>query len=681
MSDLLRPTQSSSGVSGPPLTQQLALRVALIGGFALVLFAIVFLRLWYLQVLSGDDYRREALDNRVRKVAVAAPRGAIVDRDGHELVANRVATVVQIDPRRLPAAHRDAALEWGQAMGKREARADGEKGPMIAVPAAPPALERRFKQLGSVIGMTAASINERVVQQLAVTPYANIRVRVDVPQTMRNYLLERREAFPGVTVQQVYLRRYPQGTTAAQLVGTIGEISVDEIGTERFRGVVQGTVVGKEGIERTYDSYLRGDPGVQSITIDAAGRPKSQRLAREPRPGDQLRTSLDLELQQAGQRSMARVIQGGTGVAGGFVALDPRNGEVLAMGSYPVFKPSVLAKPISQARYDAIFGEENGSPKFNRAISGGYPTGSTFKPITALAALDKGLITPDTPVYDSGVLKVGKQEFKNARDAVNGTISLRRALQVSSDVFFYILGRDANRLEGQAIQSWARDLGLGHTTGIDLPNEFGGTIPDKAWRAKVKKLEEACERRRKVKSCGISDKRPWSLGDNINLSVGQGDLQATPLQMAVAYAAIGNGGKIVRPHLAVAVEDEGGSELQRVKVASPERVAIDEGDRQAVLDGLHMSTIGDGTSAGVFSGWKHRAFPIYGKTGTAERPPSPLDQSWYVAYVPHKTRPIVIATTVEKGGFGAEAAAPITCRMLAQWFKQKAKCSAAVIKE
>ena len=665
----------------PPLTPQLALRVAIVGGLAFALFAIVFLRLWYLQVLTGDDLRREALDNRVRKVALAAPRGAIVDRSGREIVTNRVATVVQLDPRRIPAEHRDAALEWGRAMGLREKRAAGHKGPPVPLPQPPESLRKRFAALGSVLGVSAASINARVVQQLAMTPYANIRVRVDVPQTMRNYLLERRSAFPGVTVQQVYLRRYPEGSTAAQLVGTIGEIDPKELGTERYRGVVQGTVVGKEGIERTYDSYLRGDPGVQSITIDASGRPKSQRVAREPRPGDQLKTSLDLDLQETGQRALARMIQGGRGTAGGFVALDPRNGEVLATGSYPSFRPSLLSRPISQSRYDSIFGPQAGSPKFNRAISGSYPTGSTFKPITALAALDRGLITPDTPINDSGQLKVGPQVFKNARGVVNGTISLRRALQVSSDVFFYTLGRDANGLRGQAIQSWARRLGLGHTTGIDLPGEFGGTIPDRAWRARLKKAEEACERKKKVSSCGISDKRPWSVGDNIQLAVGQGDLQATPLQMAVAYAAIGNGGKVVRPHVGLAIEDDGGRELQQIKVPAAHKLNIDESDRQAVLDGLHMATIGDGTSAGIFRDWNQDSFPIYGKTGTAERPPRPRDQSWYVAYVPHKGKPIVIAATVEEGGFGAEAAAPIVCRMLARWYDQKASCAATAVKE
>jgi penicillin-binding protein 2 len=672
---VLDPVTPQQGRGGPPVSPQLALRVAILGGIALALFAVVFLRLWFLQVLTGDQYRQEALDNRVRTVAIAAPRGNIVDRGGRPIVENRVATVVQLDPRMLPAAQRDNAARWGQQMGLRAQRPKGRRGEPVPIPPpATPELERRFARLGEVLGVPARVINERVIQQLAVLPYANVRVKVDVPASMRNYLLERQREFPGVAVQQAYLRRYPMGTMAAQLVGTTGEIAPEQIGTERYRGVVQGTVVGQQGIERSYDRYLRGTSGTQSITVDAAGRPKSQRVAREPRPGRQLRTSLDTDLQRVGERALASVVQGGTGTAGAFVALDPRNGEVLAMGSYPTFDPAVLAKPISQARYDAIFGDPEVAPQFNRAIGGTYPTASTFKAITALAALDKGLITPETPINDPGVLRVGAQEFKNAGDAVHGTISLRRALQVSSDVFFYTLGRDANGLEGQVIQSWARKLGLGRAPKIDLPGAAAGTIPDRAWRRQKAADELECRERRKVASCGISDARRWSVGDNINLSVGQGDVQASPLQMAVAYAAIANGGKVVRPHLGLAVEDDAGSEIQRLERPAARTLDIDPGQRQAIAEGLHLSTLADGTSAKVFSDWNQDRFPVYGKTGTAERQPK-LDQSWYVAWVPHPTKPIVIAATVEQGGFGSDAAAPLTCRMLASWFDQKASCA------
>jgi penicillin-binding protein 2 len=667
---------AGTGPRTPPINPQLALRVAILGGIAFALFAIVFLRLWFLQVLTGDRYRQDALDNRVRTVAVSAPRGAILDRGGSPIVENRIATVVQLDPRRLPQAERDAAARWGQQMTARAKRPEGARGEPVPVPApATPDLAARYAALGEVLGVSERRVSDQVIRQLAVLPYANVRIKVDVPQSMRDYLLENQTEFPGIAVEQVYLRRYPQGEAAAQLLGTTGEINPDEVGTDAFRGVKPGTVVGQGGLERSYDRYLRGVAGVQSITVDAAGTPKAQRVARAPRPGLALRTTLDLELQRVAQRRLSAVVAGGPGTAGAVVALDPRDGQVLAMSSEPTFDPALLARPISQERYDATFGEGSGAPQFNRAIGGAYPTASTFKAVTALAALDRGIITPDTPINDSGVLKVGAQEFKNAGDAVHGTISLRRALQVSSDVFFYTLGRDTNSLEGQVIQTWARKLGLGAPTGIDIPGEVAGVIPDRAWRRDIGAAETACRKRRKVSSCGISDRRPWSLGDNINLSVGQGDLQASPLQLAVAYAAIGNGGRVVRPHLGRAVEDPGGSEIQRLPTPPARRVEIDEAHRRAVLEGLNLSTRADGTSARVFADWNQRAFPIYGKTGTAERPPK-RDQSWYVAYVPHPAKPIVIAATVEQGGFGSDAAAPVVCRMLASWFDQRAACAA-----
>ena len=662
----------------PPITPQLALRVAVLGVLAFALFGIVFFRLWYLQVLSGDDYLRQARDNRVREVTVQAPRGAIVDRNGSPLVENRVATIVQLDPERLPPSLRDAAATWGQHMTARSRRPKGEKGEPVPIPqATTPELEARLKRLGRALNMSPRTIQERIVSSLALVPYANVTIKTDVPETVRNFLLERGDEFPGVDVAKVYLRKYRQGELAAQLVGTVGEISPSELGLDRFRGVKQGTVIGKEGIERAYDRYLRGLDGAERITVDALGRPKGEAQARDAVPGRALRTSVDLDLQTAGEAVLDRTIASGPGTAGAFVALDPRNGQVLAMGSAPTYDPTVLSRPITERRYQELFGETAGSPRYNRAISGLYPTGSTFKPITALAALDKGLITPSTPINDAGCLKIGaaEQEFCNAGKTINGTVALPRALQVSSDVFFYTLGRDLNPLGGQPLQRTAHRLGLGEPTGVDVPGEIEGLIPDKAWRVDVAERERRCRKRRGISQsalfgCGISDMRPWTVGDNVNLSVGQGDLQATPLQMAVAYGAIANGGRVVRPHLGVAVEDANGREIQRIDPGTARRVKMDPAARAAIMQGLHMATVGDGTSADVFRGWNQDAFPVYGKTGTAERP-GHGDQSWYVCYVPNASKPIVVAVTVEDGGWGAEAAAPVARVMLAEWFNQK----------
>ena len=663
-----------------PLTPQLAMRVALLGAIALALFAVIFFRLWFLQVLTGDQAVREAANNRVRTVAVAAPRGAVLDRNGNTLVENRPASVMQLDPQQLPAATRAAAAAWGQKMTTWASTPRNQRGPRPAIP--PPAnaaLEQRYAQLAAVLGISPKTINERVISQLAQLPYANVRVQVDVPTSVRNYLLERPGQFPGVSVDQVFVRRYPGGVGAAQVLGAVGQVSPEQLKADSFRGVISGAIVGQEGLERSYDRYLRGTDGTKSITIDAAGHLKGQKISRESRAGDSLRTSLDPSLQKTGEAALGSAISSGSGTAGAFVALDPRNGRVLALGSAPTYDPSARAKPIAtEADYERQFGAAAGAPLFNRAISGGYPTGSIFKPITALAALDRGVITPDTTINDPGMLTVGTQKFFNAGHQVNGPLSLVRALQVSSDVFFYTLGRDSNPLKGQIIQTWARRLGLDRTTGIDLPGEAPGTIPDRQWRADQNKREIAWEKKSKKKcppDCLYSDKRPWSVGDNIQLAVGQGDVQASPLQMAVAYSAIANGGTVVRPHIGMAIQSDTGQQLERITAPPLRTVAIDPAYQKAILEGLHQSTLGDGTSADVFSGWDQNKFPVYGKTGTAERPPRP-DQSWYAAYVPSATKPIVIVATVEDGGFGAEAAAPAVCSMLANWFSQPSRCSA-----
>ncbi|MEA2255285.1 MAG: penicillin-binding protein 2, partial [Solirubrobacteraceae bacterium] len=546
----------------PPITPQLAVRVAVLGGVAFVLFAIIFFRLWYLQVLSGDQYLQQARDNRVRQLRVQAPRGDIVDRNGNILVENRVATVVTLDPERLPVAERNAAATWGQQMTARSKRPKGQRGPTVPIPAPATAeLQARFQRLGRVVGMSARTIQERVVHSLALIPYASITIKVDVDVPVRNYLAERADEFPGVDVQRRYLRRYPEGSLAAQLVGTTGEIDATELKQKRFKGVPQGTVIGKDGIERAYDQYLRGVDGSTKITVDALGRPKQVTEGRSPVPGRQLETSLDLGLQHTGQKYLGQVIAQGPGTAGAFVALDPRDGKVLALGSDPTFDPSVLSRPISQAQFDRLFGDKFGAPHFNRAIGGLYPTGSIFKPITALAALSSGVITPTTPIVDNGCIKVGAahQQYCNAKQEALGTVTMQSALSKSSDVYFYTLGQGLNPLAGQPLQRWARRLGLGQPTGIDVPGEFAGTVPDRAWRDALNRKEAQC-RARKHHPCGIADgtNRQWTVGDEVNLAVGQGDLQATPLQMAVAYAAIANGGRVVRPHLGVAIQDSGG---------------------------------------------------------------------------------------------------------------------------
>jgi penicillin-binding protein 2 len=536
------------------------------------------------------------------------------------------------------------------------------------MPAGQRELDALYRRLGRVLNLSSGRIHREVVRQLALTPYSSITLKTAVPRSVRNYILERQEQFPGVSVEKIYLRKYPHRELAAQLFGTVGEISPQELRQKHFRGTHQGEVIGKSGIEYEYDKYLRGEDGALRVQVDAFGRPKGNGRRSEPQQGDQLRLAVDLELQKAGQSALSRVRREVQGTAGAFVAMDPRNGEVLAMGSDPSFDPNEFAKPISQARYKELSSGIS-APLYNRAIGGAYPTGSTFKIVTAMAGLATGLINPASVINDSGCVKIGEMERCNAKKAAYGAVDLRRAIKVSSDIYFYLLGQGLDPKPKQPLQSWAKRLSFGHRTGIDLPGELKGTIPDRKWREQRGKDELDCRKERKVSSCGISDMRPWSTGDNVNLAVGQGDIQATPLQMATAYAALANGGKVVKPHLGQQVEDAKGRILQRIENSRKRKVNLPPG-ADAIRDGLHQATLEGGTSGPVFAGWPQDKFPVFGKTGTAQRPPF-ADQSWYVCYVPDKKKPIVIAVTVEQGGFGADTAAPVAHWMLGKWFGVK----------
>jgi penicillin-binding protein 2 len=603
----------------PALTPKLALRVAIIGAIALVAFGVIFFRLWYLQVLSGDKYLAEARDNQRREIKVQAPRGEIVDRDGTPLVVNRVGLAVKVSPDKLP---HD-----------------------------PTERLRLYKRLGRVLRLRPRRIDRSVRRQLKVEPFAAATVKQDTPEPVVFWILEHGDELPGVTVERVFLRRYPYHAIGAHLFGTVGEVTQRQLDDPRYRDVALGDRVGQSGVEQQYDRFLRGRNGASLVQVDALGHFKRELKIERPKQGRQLRLSVDLGLQKAGQAALA----GGTG-RGAFVVMNVQNGEVLALGSQPSFDPNVFSKVIRQRDYKRLSNPDLGAPLTDRATQGGYPTGSTFKLITATAALESGVITPDTPLFDGGSLQVGGVTFKNAGGAAHGTLALRTALTVSSDVFFYRLGLMANSAgDGLAIQRWAHRLGLGRLTGIDLPAEQAGMVPTPRWRNRLFKKK-------------LTD-RPWSAGDNINLAVGQGDLRADPLQMAVAYATIANGSKVVTPRLGLRIEDSAGRAIQDLDAPPARRVKINPAFRQAILDGLRgAASQPGGTSTPVFQGFP---IPVAGKTGTAEKGLGRADQSWYVALAPYPDIKYVVAVTDEAGGFGAETAAPMARQILAALFGVK----------
>lgn len=596
-----------------PMNSQFAVRVAVLGGIALVAFAAIFFRLWFLEVLSGEAYLKEANANRVRETKILAPRGRILDTNERVLVDNETSLALQVKP--------DELFE------------------------ATPERNDELRRLARVADMKYDKIKQEIRQQTELLPASPVTLQQKVSFKLVSYLRERQDQFPGVIADEIFVREYPGDTLAAHILGYVNEVSAEQLEDPLYGELEQGDRVGIGGLEQQYDSRLRGLNGAVRTQVDAAGLPRGPELSKvEPRAGQDLVLTLDKEVQQAGEEALLTY---GGGLPGAFVAMDVNDGSIIGMGSYPTYEPDAFTPPASPQAIDQIFNGE-GTPSFNRAVQGVYPTGSTFKLITATAALEEGLLTPEEIIVDDGEYTVGTQVFKNAQDAVYGAIGLRAALQVSSDVFFYTLGARSDEAGKEAIQKWAELFGFGSTTGLDLPAEAPGNVPTPEWRQDL--YEE-----------GLTD-RPWSVGDAINLSVGQGDLQASPLQLALAYATLANGGSVVRPHLAKEIQDELGRVITEFDPEPKRQIDIDPAFRQVIMDGLRdAAMVSPGTSADIFS-----SFPIdiAGKTGTAETS-SGIDQSWYAAIAPYDNPRYVVAVTVEGGGFGAEAAAPAARDILA----------------
>jgi penicillin-binding protein 2 len=627
------------------LTPQLALRVGILGAVALAAFAILFLRLWSLQVLSGDEYLAAAQENQLRLMRVEAPRGPIVDRRGRVVVSNVAGTAVQLWVSDLP-----------------------ERGRYEIV-----------RRLARVLDVSPRAL-AREVDERGDDPITPIVVKTSVRETQVNYLYERQAEFPGVEIVQVYLRDYPYGSLAAHVLGNVGEISAEELRRLRKEGYRAGDRIGKTGIEAAYDSYLRGRDGLAQIRVDSLGRPQSSlELRREPQAGNALRLTIDIGLQRAAERALRYGLElahekGHWAANGGaIVALDARDGAVLALASAPTFKPTLFVGRPNLRNLAPLLEEEAARranyPALNRALAGLYPPGSTWKPVTAIAGLQEHVFSAYDPIQCSPWAEYGldRHRFWNWNPSVNRPMTLPEALAESCSTYFYEIG---NRFyergqDGRSrMQQWARRFGFGQPTGIDVGGEEDGLLPTPEWRRKT--FESDWD-------------RAWTPGDSIQLTIGQKDLRVTPLQMTAFYAMLANGGSVVTPYIVSSVEQPGsrGSPrvvLRRFAPRPPRASGADPAALAAVRDGLFRATRGTkGTSAGVFGAYP---IPISGKTGTAEKvvplpgyPPGHMeDQSWWCGWGPADDAEIVVCALVENGGHGSTSAAPAALRVFESYF-------------
>jgi penicillin-binding protein 2 len=607
------------------------LRVGALGLLVAALFTILLVQLWSLQLIKGRRYAHAAQAQSFRTLSFPTARGPILDDAGRLLAGTSGRVVVTADAATLGSI--DSHGRWRpSALGRQ-----------------------RLSRLGRLSGLPTRRLFAAVRRSVLRSPYTPAVVLARPPRALADYLAERAASWHGIQEAVLPQRWYPRGSFGSEFLGLLGEIDAVQLHSRRYRGARPGQIVGQSGVEASYDRVLDRGLARGRVPVDADGKIVGPlHLLAVRRPVRRLQLTVDTRLQAAAERALQDGIafahQAGhpDADAGAAVVMNARNGAIYALASFPRFDERRAALDPGYTR--ALF-HAHTTPLLNRATQGLYPTGSTFKPIVAEAALATGMITPWSTLPCTGSLTVGNVVFHNVEPAINASLNLEQALEISCDTWFYRLGTMFYARQAQNgaldIQRWAQMLGLGHLTGIDLPGEYGGVVPTPGWLRKT--FREPAQ-------------RIWYEGYSVNLAIGQGYLAVTPLQLAVAYAALANGGTIVRPHLARAILTAGHTRLP-LRFRPIRRIhLVDAGAvRQGLYDAAHAP---GGTSASIFGSFP---IPVAGKTGTAQTPTG-SDHSWYASWAPADHPRIVVVVLIEHGGFGAEAAAPAAREIYSAFF-------------
>ncbi|HVM10244.1 MAG TPA: penicillin-binding protein 2 [Acidimicrobiales bacterium] len=616
-------------------------RLAALGVVVLSLFAALYARLWYLQVLDAQTFVQAAASNQVRLVYEEAPRGRILDRNGQVLVDNQRSQVIAV---------RKAQFN----------RLDADE--RTAVKA----------RLAALLGISEQDLEKRI-NDVRYSQYKPVPVAENVPEEIFIHVKENQAEFPGVEATIISRRTYPNGTLAAHVLGYAGEINDRELEARKGEDYKLGDTIGKSGVELVYERDLRGEAGVEKLQVNSAGEVLGAPLsARAPTAGNDVQLTLDLNIQRLAEESLEQGLQKARTLvdreerkpfkapAGSVVVLDVRDGSVVAMASFPTYNPGDFVDGIKPDVFKALNDPASHYPLNNRAITGQYAPGSTYKLVTAIAAAQRGMITGKTTISDPGFYNVPnckgeKCQFQNAGRQPHGRVDLRRSLTVSSDVYYYQLGArfwlERSRYPN-ALQDASRDFGLGARTGIPLPTEKAGVIPSPEWK------KEFCTKVR----C-LDDR--WFTGDSINMSIGQGDVLVTPLQLAMSYAVFANGGIRFEPRIASRVVASGTTDkvVREEPVKESGRLDLPAGIRDPVLQGLRgVIEREEGTAFYAFSGFP-RGFPVAGKTGTAQVR-GKQDSAIFAAFAPADNPQYAISVVLEEAGFGGSSAAPIARRIL-----------------
>jgi penicillin-binding protein 2 len=616
------------------------LRLGILAIVALSLFAALFARLWYLQILSAGEYQLQAESNSIREILEPAPRGRILDRHGRVLVDNRASNVVAVDR---------AVLE-------------------------PEDTEPLLERLSAVLEIPADVLGKRLRDQ-RVSPYTPVPVADDVAEEKMTHLLEQADRFPAVVAKRVAVRTYPQGNLAAHVLGYVGQISEKQLEATGDEYAL-GDIVGQAGVEKVYERYLKGEKGKVQLEVDATGKPLRVIDRDPPVQGHDVVLTVDIDVQRTAEDGLREGLLDTQGRrfeddgrplvadAGAAVVLDAKAGGILAMASYPTFDLPGLADGISAEEGAILFPQDKSAaaPFLNRAITGQYAPGSTWKIVTADAALRSGMINSNFSLVDGGTYTIpgdcsGRGCLRrNAGSKAWGRVGVQRSMAVSSDVFYYTIGgrfwQERARFGESPIQDVAEDVyGFGAQTQVPLPAESAGRVLTPERRAQL--YEEG--------SPLVSDPN-WYTGQSVSLAIGQDAMVVTPIQIAGAYAVIANGGTRFQPNIALRVQRQDGTLIEEFAPRT-QQIDLPPQVRDPIVLGLRdVVSSREGTAYNAFAGFPLAQYGVAGKTGTAQAPPK-QDTALFAAYGPTQDPQHVVTVVMEQSGFGASAAAPVARRI------------------
>lgn len=590
-------------------------KIALTMGLIVLAFLFLLVNFWKLQILHHSKYQSLADNNRIRLVDMPATRGIIKDRNGVLIADSSPTYSLAVIPKDMDSAR-----------------------------------EEELAALAKLLNREPGNILERVKTGMRSAPYRTVVVFDNLDDREVALFDADRDRFPGAVLLVTPRRFYPFGTTASHLLGYVGEISSEQLESGGFEGARKGDVIGELALEKVYDGYLRGKDGGRQVEVDARGREINILGITEPVPGANAILTIDIRLQRELEAALGENYGAG-------VIIDIENGEILAMVSRPGFDPNEFSLRLTRERWDEII-EDPSHPLQSRALRGVYPPGSTYKVVTAVAALMEEVVDPDEAIVCSGGYRFGRRTYRDWKLSGHGKVDLHRAIVESCDVYFYQAGEKAG-IEG--LSRWAFSLGLGKKTGIDLPGEVSGLIPTPEWKRRVRNV-------------------PWYPGETLSAAIGQGFVLVTPLQLANMYATVARRGIMKTPFLVKKIENVHGDVLHTGEAAVSKKSEVTDEVWERVIAGLTgvvADEHGTGRAARIVD------FPVAGKTGTAqvvrleewqgekeeEVPLELRDHAWFAAFAPVENPRIAAAVIVEHGGHGASAAAPVVARMFRKYIE------------